>query len=139
MYFFGHRDTPTNIKVPLKKTLELMIQEGVKDFFVGNNGNFDYLVQEALEDNIKQGADINMTVVLSYVDEQAIRANQIFTIYPEGLEKTPHRFAISKRNDWLISKADIVVVYVKHNLSNAHKWLDKANKKGCRVINLAKL
>ena len=82
------------------------------------------------------GDDIDFIVAISYVDETAICADQQFTMYPDGLEKVPPKFAISKRNDWLISKSDIVIVYVKHHFSNSYKWMEKAKKKGAKVINL---
>ena len=36
------------------------------------------------------------------------------TVYPEGLETVPKRFAIFRRNDRMLKQADVVVVYVTH-------------------------
>ena len=34
------------------------------------------------------------------------------TLYPNGLEFVPKRFAISKRNEWMIKKSAYVICYV---------------------------
>ena len=75
--------------------------------------------------------------MLSRPDEKAIFSEQFFTLFPDGLEKTPPRFAISKRNDWLIKKSQIVIAYVDNRFTNSHKWIEKAKNKGIDVINLA--
>ena len=137
--FIGHVDVPFSIRGKLKEKLTDLISAGVLDYYVGNNGNFDWLVQDVLTDMINEGQPINLYVVLSYPDERSIRADQIYTVYPEGLDNTPLRFAISKRNDLLIKNSQILVAYVKHRFSNSHRWIDKAEKKGLKIINLADL
>ena len=134
--FIGHKDSPSSIKPELKATINNLISEGVKTFYVGNNGNFDYMVQSILMEMKLKEYDIDFFVAISYIGEKSICANQQHTVYPYGLEKTPPRFAISKRNDWLVSKSQIIVVYVKNHFSNSHKWFQKAKKKGLRIINL---
>ena len=57
------------------------------------------------------------------------------SIYPEGLEKTPPRFAIYKRNLWMIEKSDIVVTYVK-NVGGAATFKEISEKKGKTVFNI---
>ena len=136
--FFGHADAPDSIKHNLKKTIiQLINAEGIKAFYVGNNGNFDYYVQGALKEIAQTQKDICYHIVLSHINEKAINACQDITIFPEGLEKTLPRFAISKRNEWLIKNADIVVAYVKYKVSHCYNWAQKAAKKGLKVINIA--
>ena len=77
-------------------------------------------------------------IVLSYIDEVALIGNQAFTIYPEELANVPKRFAISKRNDYLLKKSNIVICYVNNTYSNSYKFTQKALKKGYTVINLSK-
>ena len=134
--FFGHKDAPSSIKMRLEEIIEALINEGVKNYYVGNNGNFDFYVQGVLENIVKKHNDIRFSVVLSTINETAIRTKQKYTVFPEGLENALPKFAISKRNDWMINNSQIVITYVRHNFSNSHKWLEKAKKKGLRVINL---
>lgn len=137
--FFGHGDAADNIRDKIKNAVESLISEGVNQFYVGNNGNFDYMVQSVLVELRRAGTDIELTVVISYIDEKVICAEQKDSMYPESLESVPLRFAISRRNDYMIASSQIVVAYVRHNFSNSHKWLEKAKKKGLRVINLAEM
>lgn len=132
--FFGHRDAPDAIKVSLQSTLERLIDEGVNEFFVGNNGRFDLLVQTILEELCKKSS-ARYSIILSYINEHALNGKQENTIFPEGQELAPRHLAIVKRNEWLLKKADIIVSYVTHNASCSYKLLEKARKKGIRVIN----
>lgn len=134
--FFGHKDAPSSIKMRLEEIIEALINEGVKNYYVGNNGNFDFYVQGVLENIVKKHNDIRFSVVLSTINETAIGTKQKYTVFPEGLENALPKYAISKRNDWMINNSQIVITYVRHNFSNSHKWLEKAKKKGLRVINL---
>ena len=134
--FFGHKDAPSSIKMRLEEIIEALINEGVKNYYVGNNGNFDFYVQGVLENIVKKHNDIRFSVVLSTINETAIGTKQKYTVFPEGLENALPKFAISKRNDWMINNSQIVITYVRHNFSNSHKWLEKAKNKGLRVINL---
>lgn len=67
--FFGHRDAPKEIEPTLRKILiNLIEQENARDFYVGNNGNFDAMVRRQLED-LSKAYEINFTVVLAYLPE----------------------------------------------------------------------
>jgi hypothetical protein len=59
------------------------------------------------------------------------------TVFPEGLEKIPPRFAISKRNRWMIEHSDYVVTYVRHSFGGAAQFKALAEKKGKKAIELA--
>ena len=134
--FFGHKDAPSSIKMRLEEIIEALINEGMNNYYVGNNGNFDFYVQGVLENIVKKHNDIRFSVVLSTINETAIGTKQKYTVFPEGLENALPKFAILKRNDWMINNSQIVITYVRHNFSNSHKWLEKAKKKGLGVINL---
>ena len=58
------------------------------------------------------------------------------TLYPEGLETVPKKFAINKRNEWMILNSDISICYVYKTTGGAAKFKGKAEKKGLRIISL---
>ena len=58
-------------------------------------------------------------------------------IYPP-LEKVPLKFAINKRNEWMIDQSDFVIAYVEHSFGGAYQSLKYAYRKGKRIVNLAK-
>ena len=81
-------------------------------------------------------------IVLAYLPEKKQEYNplsDIETIYPEGLEYTPRRFAISKRNQWMVQQSDYVIAYVEHSFGGAAQFTEYAQKKNRMVINLADL
>ncbi len=135
--FFGHRDAPSFIKPKLKEAILKLLDAGVEHFYVGNNGSFDLLVQVSLSEIAKEIPHIKYSIVLSYIDELAISENQEATIFPEGQELAYPKFAISKRNEWLLDNSYYVIAYAKNTCSNTHKIIERAKRKGLIVINLA--
>lgn len=135
--FFGHRDSSDVIQGKLSKAILDLIAGGARTFLVGNNGSFDYLVQEALS-NISNTLNIKVSIVLSQINERAISGNQDLTVFPQELAGVPKRFAISKRNDYMLKRADFVIAYVENSISCSARWLKKAEKAKKKIINLAK-
>ena len=136
--FFGHKDTPKEIEPTLRSTLiDLIENKNVNVFYVGNNGNFDTMVRRQLED-LSQTFPITYSVVLAYLPtEKSKYDNLTNTIYPEGLEIVPKRFAISYRNKWMIQQADAVVTYVTHSFGGAWQFKAMAERQGKMVIELS--
>lgn len=132
--FFGHKDTPKEIEPTLRSTLiDLIENKNVTVFYVGNNGNFDTI---QLED-LSQTYPITYSVVLAYLPTEKNKYDDLTnTIYPEGLETVPKRFAISWRNKWMIQQSDIVVTYVIHNFGGAAQFKKIAEKLSKYIINL---
>lgn len=61
------------------------------------------------------------------------------TLYPGGLEGAPPRFAIARRNAWMLQQADWVIVYVSRSVGNAASLQARAERSGKAVINLWEL
>ena len=97
--FFGHKDTPKEIEPTLRSTLiDLIENKNVTVFYVGNNGKFDTMVRRQLED-LSHTYPITYSVVLAYLPTKKNEYDDFTdTIYPEGIETIPKRFAISYRN-----------------------------------------
>ena len=135
---FGHKDAPEAVCTPLAKMISYLAREyGVCDFLVGNNGNYDYFAQCALRDVFQNGEKIRYSIVLSHLFERALSGEQKATVFPEGLECVPPKFAISKRNLWLVKNAEYAIVYVENKISNCGKLLQKALARGIQIINIA--
>ena len=135
--FFGHRDATEEVKPKLREIILNLLKSGrVERFFVGNNGNFDLYVQNILQELKENGVGVHFDIVLSSIGEKAVSDNQNETIFPEELANAIPRFAISKRNDWLIKNSSILIAYVKYSFSNSGKLIEKAQKRGLEVINL---
>ena len=136
--FFGHKDTPKEIEPTLRSTLiDLIENKNVNVFYVGNNGNFDTMVRHQLEDLYKT-YHITYSVVLAYLPTEKNKYDNLSnTIYPEGLETVPKRFAISWRNKWMIQQSDIVVTYVTHNFGGAAQFKEMAVRQSKYVVEVS--
>lgn len=135
--FFGHRDAPDKSKEALRETIiELIENENVNLFYVGNNGNFDRMVLKILKSLKEKYSYIKFFVVLAYIPKNRIQEEYELTIIPEAVEKVPYKYAILERNHWMISKSDFVIGYV-NNIGKSNDFLKLAEKKGLVVINIA--
>jgi len=136
--FFGHREVIHNIRPKLTEIIEkLIFDEGVRDFYVGHQGQFDNMVYSVLKELKANYPHIRYTVVLAYMPDEHIK--EVYgedTLFPDGLENVPKKFAISKRNDWMIQQSGVVVCYVYKVTGGASKFSEKAGKKGIRVIDV---
>lgn len=136
--FFGHRDAPLEIRDKLKKTIISLIEErDVTEFYVGNNGNFDRMALSVLKELSEMYQQIDYYVVYAYLPEKGGEGFE-HTIYPEGIETVPKRFAIDYRNRWMVGQANVVVAYVRRSFGGAAKFVDMAERQGKDVINLFK-
>ena len=136
--FFGHREVTHNIREKLKATIEKLITEdNVTEFYVGHQGQFDSMAYSVLKELKVNYPQIRYTVVLAYMPDEHIK--EFYgedTIFPDGLETVPKRFAISKRNDWMIRQSGFAVCYVHKVTGGAAKFREKAEKKGLKTIDV---
>ena len=139
--FFGHRYVEDDIGEILYNTItDLIENKNVTNFYVGNQGAFDALVIKTLKNLKNKYPHVSYTVVLAYLPHKKRDFEDkdfSHAVYPEGLEFVPPKFAIIKRNNWMIEKSDFVMVYVKDLCGGAAKFKEVAEIKGKKVINIA--
>ena len=138
--FFGHSNTSQEIRPYLVNEIRNLIETGeAVDFLVGNQGSFDYMVLSVLRELKETYPNITYSVCLAYLPkkEEYSTLKPEETVYLEGMETAPLRFAISRRNDLMLKESDIVICYVKHTFGGSGKMVDKAIKQKKKVINLA--
>ncbi len=136
--FFGHREVTHNIRDKLTEIIENLITEkDVKEFYVGHQGQFDNMAYSVLKELKSNYPHIRYTVVLAYMPDEHIK--EVYgedTLFPDGLECVLKRFAISKRNDWMIQHSDYAVCYVHKITGGAAKFRDKAEKRRLQIIDV---
>ena len=139
--FFGHRDCPETIRPKLHAALvELIEEQGVDSFYVGNHGTFDRMVRSLLRELSERYPHIRYSVVLAYVPQRWDEFDQrdfSDTMVPEGVETVPPRFAIAWRNKWMLREADYVVTYITHGWGGAAQYAEMAERQGKTIIRLA--
>ena len=136
--FFGHRDTPSYIADQLLPLLCRLVEERKIDLFlVGNEGAFDRMAASALAELKKEHPSVRCYTVLAYMPKAQSKPLALKTIYPECLECVPKRFAIDRRNRWMIKQSDMVICYVRTSISNSARYVETAKNDGKTVLNLA--
>lgn len=141
--FFGHREVSNREEIIAKlfDTIRNLIEnKGVKTFYVGNNGYFDRLVLDVLR-SVSKNYDIKYSVVLAYpnYNKEHFDYEAGETIYPDIFLKTPLRFAIDKRNRWMINECDFAVTYINSYIGGAAKYVEICEKKKLPIIRLGKM
>ncbi len=136
--FFGNRYCEETVKEPLKIAVKSLIKQSYDTFYVGNHGKFDSLVLEVLQEIKAENYHFSFFVVLAYLPRNDFHEKnvQYDTIYPEGLENVPPRFAINKRNLWMLKKSDAVITHVVDTTGNSQKYRELAKKQGKLVIDV---
>jgi len=139
--FFGHKDADYSVASRLKLEIEKLIRENcVNEFLVGNNGRFDYIAYSVLKELKKDHPEISISVVLAYLPGEKQEYSDYYseneTFLPEDIETGPIRFAIDRRNRWMINHADYVITHVTHGWGGAAKFKELSEKKKKTVINI---
>ncbi len=139
--FFGHKDTTEEIKPLLRETLiDLIENKRVTRFYVGHQGNFDRMAKTVLKQLKTVYPHISYEVVLYSLPQRKHEGQDgTHTLFPEGLEEVPPRFAMDRRNCWMVEHADYVVTYVAQSFGGAVKFKALAEQKGKTVINLTEI
>ena len=137
--FFGHKDAPEAIYPRLLEVIEeLFLERNVDRFLVGTHGSFDSLALKALRELKKKHPLLVYSVVLAYIPDANNYYEDSETIFPEGIEVVPKRFAITHRNEWMVRASDVVVCYIDHSWGGASQFVEMATKQGKEIINLGR-
>lgn len=115
-----------------------LIEQGATTFYLGGYGAFDSLAASVLREQKKRYRNIELILVLAYLNTGRGTSGYDSTVYPP-LETVPRRFAISHRNRWMVEAADVVVAYVLHDWGGAATTLRYAKQKDRKIILYSKL
>lgn len=129
--FCGHSQTSDQEKIAnwLDMILPSLIEGGATTFYLGGYGDFDRLAAAAVRRQKEMYPHIESVLVLPYLNREFDTAVYDQTTYPP-LEKVPPRYAIVKRNHWMVCESDVVISGVVHSWGGAAKTLDFAKSNG---------
>ncbi len=147
--FAGHATIPTSnrTKEIVKEQLRTLIEESESTVcYLGFRGDFDRLCAYACRELKQSYTGMELVYVTPYRSlseqrkiEELRRCGLCDTsVYPP-LEAIPPRFAISKRNEWMMKQADVILVYVNRHYGGAYQSLRIAKSQKKRVINICEL
>ena len=133
--FCGHAQISQSEKIEkwLYDVTQKLIEQGATTFYLGGYGDFDSLAASVLREQKKQYPQIELVLVLAYLNTGRNTSGYDSTVYPP-LETVPRRFAISHRNRWMVESADVVVAYVLHDWGGAATTLRCVRQKKKQII-----
>lgn len=145
--FIGHGNiTPTTqLKAKIQR---IILEHTAKDekvlFYLGGYGNFDHLCAGAVKELKDSRPRFESVFITPYIGESyRNRLNDVSEsglydriLYPP-IEDVPYRFAICKRNQYMIDQSDLIIAYVLYTWGGAHSSYMYAKRRAKRIINLA--
>ena len=112
----------------LDAILPSLIEGGVTTFYLGGYGAFDGLAAAAVRRQKETYPHIELILVLAYLNRDIDASRYDSTTYPP-LEKVPPRYAIVKRNEWMVCESSVVISGVTHSWGGAARTLEFAQRK----------
>lgn len=139
--FFGHREIYEKYDEKLLFTIEnLIINYGADTFYIGHQSDFDATAYRILKNLKEKYSFLKFSIVLAYFPKNK-PTYEFFdyadAFFPEVLDNTFSKYAIDKRNKWMVDISDIVITFVKRNYGGAAKFKEYAQYKNKTVINIA--
>ena len=144
--FAGHSviTAKDRVKEILKEQIrQLIANETNITCYLGGYGDFDNICATVCRELKHEFAGIELVYVAPYLrlsEQTKIKEMQFYrlcdtSVYPP-IENVPPKFAILKRNEWMMTNADTVIVYVHRNYGGAYQSLLIAKRKQKQVINI---
>ena len=145
--FCGHRNLSDNtISERLTDTITKLFLKAMTDnlpisFYCGGYGEFDRLAENVIDRvrNNFPNTRCEKIFVTPYITQSYQYRNEQMKqrfddiVYPP-IENVPYRYAIIRRNEWMIDSADIIIAYVKYSWGGAARTLEYAKRKKKTVI-----
>lgn len=111
--------------------------------YLGGRGDFDDICACACRELKHEYSGIETVYVTPYLNSsEREKINEMqrsglcdTSLYPP-IEHTPPRFAISKRNEWMMTSADLIIAYVNHNYGGAYQSVQVAKHRKKKIINI---
>lgn len=115
--------------------LERVVGDVPCEFFLGEYGSFDSFAYGCAKKYKEKHPASKLFFITPYLNQekmqfQAERFDGI--IYPP-LEYVPPRYAIVKRNKWIVEQADLIFAHITHEYGGAYTMYCYAKRKGKTV------
>ena len=133
--FCGHSNYSSSLEDEerLLKLLEIVYCGDQVDFYLGEYGSFDRFALKCATKYKQYHKGTKLVFITPYLDKRLNGRKDIFEknydeiVYPE-IEHVPQKFAIIKRNEWMIDQADYLFAYVRTHYGGAYRTLLYAHK-----------
>ncbi len=123
--------------------LEKLIGDTSAEIFLGGYGSFDMFARSCASRFQSQHPNTKLILVTPYLTEEYQKNHlqdqkELYDsiVYPP-IENVPLRFAILRRNQWMVEQADFVIAFITHTFGGAYKTYSYAKKKKKTVYNIS--
>lgn len=110
-------------------------------FYLGGYGSFDFKCNDILQNLQTEYPKLKRIFVTPYIQPNFWRLNEASKLYDESIYPFEYRvmpkYAIVRRNEWMIKQADIVIAFVCFHFGGAYNSYNYAHNKGKVIINIA--
>lgn len=122
---------------------DLIVNHGIKDFWVGNYGAFDSYAASAIRELKCQYKHIELDLIIPYITNPINEYKELYyknydnIIIADIPEGTPKRFHIIKANEYMINNSAYLICYIEWSWGGAAKTYEYAKKKNLQIFNVA--
>ena len=138
--FIGHREVD-NFRF-IEDQIEDIVKELIEtkeyvEFYVGRNGEFDFLVASVIKRAQRDFGTSNNSLILvipypiADIEDMEKYYDEVW--YPDELFGVHYKSAIAKRNEWFVENSDLLVAYVERDYGGAYECLKKAQEKNVLI------
>ena len=137
---FGHRNVFENISERISSAVRTAAEQGCEIFYTGAMGRFDEMFSSEVRAVKKEYPTIKLICVKPYMTNEINNQGEyLYTLYddiviPTELAGVHYKAAITKSNQWMIQKSDLVIIYAKRNYGGAYTAKLYAERIGKPII-----
>lgn len=138
--FIGHREVDDFLFVEEQVysiVSDLIRSKEYVEFYVGRNGEFDTLVASVIKRVKREIGEHNSSLILvipyPVAEMEAYESYYDEVEYPRELHKVHYKSAITKRNEWLVKKSNMLIAYVTRDYGGAAQCLRYATNRGIEI------
>lgn len=142
--FCGHRDfTPDAEKEKTIIAILLKYAETEQEVicYTGGYGAFDWFAASCIRKAQQMAKNIRNCLIIPYItvshlDKINFHAKEFDEIIYPPLENVPPKFAIIRRNEWMVDNSDLLIACVKFSWGGAARTLEYATRRNLTIINI---
>lgn len=136
--FCGHKDFIASNGIEAK-IIEMLLMYARKErevcCFNGGYGAFDCLAAHCVDKAKEKTGNIKNCLVVPYLSKKFNKECFDEIIYPP-LEDVPPKWAICRRNEWMVDNSAVIICFVSCGFGGAAKTLRYAKSRDKLIINL---
>ena len=144
--FAGHAN------IPFKEQVKMLVKEQLRSHIIGSNqitcylggyGDFDDICAHACKELKQEIGGIELVYVTPYLhlsEQYKIKEKQRSGLYDASIYPLtghiPPKFAISKRNEWMMTHSNLIIAYVNRSYGGAYHSLQVAKRRKKEIVNI---